>query len=246
MKLQDISTVYTFTPSMLTLSNRQTVFVIIPAYNEQAVIRDVLEQFRSYNYSVVVVDDGSTKELEELLSGIPVYLLRHRVNLGQGAALQTGIEFALSKDAEYIVTFDADGQHDVKDIAMLTEPLMQHQADVALGSRFLKDTAHNIPAKRKTLLQIARRFNFLFTGLLLSDAHNGLRAMTRKAALTIKIRENGMAHATELLAQIKNKKLSCVEIPVNIYYSEYSKKKGQTMRSGFRIIFDLLLNKIFK
>ncbi len=246
MKLLDISTGYTFTPFMSTPSNRQAVFVIIPAFNEQAVIRDVLEQFRSYNYSVVVVDDGSSKMLEEFLAGMPVYQLRHKVNLGQGAALQTGIEFALSKDAAYIVTFDADGQHDVKDIAALTEPLMQHKADIALGSRFLKNTAHNIPAKRKFLLQLARRFNFLFTGLLLSDAHNGLRAMTRKAALSIRIKENGMAHATEILIQIKKKKLNYVEIPVNIYYSEYSKRKGQTTRSGFRIIFDILLNKIFK
>ncbi len=226
--------------------NLKKVFIVIPAYNEKAVIRNVLENFRSTGYHVVVIDDGSDEPLNGLLNNLPVYLLRHRVNMGQGAALQTGIEFALSKNADFIITFDADGQHQATDIPALLQPLLEDKADITLGSRFLEGAAHNMPSARKWTLQLARCLNFLFTGLFLSDAHNGLRAMNSKAAQAIHIRENGMAHATELLAQVKKKKLRYAEVPVNIHYSTYSRQKGQSIWSGFRIVFDILLNKIFK
>ena len=231
---------------MSTPISQQSIFVIIPAYNEEQVIRAVVEDFLAYKYSIVVVDDGSFKNVKSQLSGLPAYVLRHPVNLGQGAALQTGIEFALLKHADYIITFDADGQHDPKDISKLLEVLIHENTDIVLGSRFMKGAIHNMPAKRRFLLQIARRLNFLFTGLMLTDAHNGLRAMTNKAAKTIHFRENGMAHATEILSQIKKNKLHYAETPVTIRYSDYSKKKGQKLSGGFRIIFDILLNKIFK
>jgi polyprenyl-phospho-N-acetylgalactosaminyl synthase len=224
----------------------RNVFVIIPAYNEHVVIRQVVEQLLVYNYSVVVIDDGSDQELRPLVNNLPVWTLRHRVNLGQGAALQTGIEFALEKQAQYIVTFDADGQHHANDIDSLLQELVDKKAGIVFGSRFLEGATHNMPSRRKTVLQLARYLNYLFTGLLLTDAHNGLRAMTRAAAASIHLRENRMAHATELLSQVRKQKLHYSEIPVHIHYSEYSRKKGQTIWSGFRIFFDLLLNKIFK
>ncbi|HEX7846875.1 MAG TPA: glycosyltransferase family 2 protein [Chitinophagaceae bacterium] len=226
--------------------NRSAVFVVIPSYNEQTVIRSVIEDLLPYGYNVVVVDDGSENTMNGLLHDLPVYLLRHPVNLGQGAAIQTGLEFALSKNAEYIITFDADGQHLAADIEKLLEPLASGKADIVLGSRFMKGAAHNMPAKRKTLLQIGRRLNYLFTGLLLTDAHNGLRAISRKAAMKIHITENRMAHATELLSIIKKNKLRYTEVPVTVTYTAYSRKKGQALGSSFRIVFDLLLNKIFR
>lgn len=246
MKLRGNLTGYIFTLFMSPLIKQHDVFVIIPAYNEGAVILSVIEQFKLYNYKIVVVDDGSDEKLDNILHKLPVYLLRHVVNLGQGAALQTGIEFAMSQNAEYVVTFDADGQHNINDIEKLLLVLQQQNADVVLGSRFLIGSAHNMPSKRKLLLQFARRLNFVFTGLMLSDAHNGLRAMNRKAALSIQLTENRMAHATEILSQIKKNKLRYKEVPVSITYTNYSRKKGQTLASGFRIFFDLLLNKLFK
>ena len=178
--------------------------------------------------------------------GLPVYYIRHLSNLGQGAAIRTGMELALKKKAAYIVTFDADGQHEAGDIEKLLQTLLHEKADIVSGSRFMEGSSHNMATKRKLLLQIARYVNFIFTGLLLTDAHNGLRALTREAAQKIKISENGMAHATELLRQIKKRNLRYCEVPVTIHYTEYSKKKGQTLASSFRIFFDLLLNKLFK
>jgi len=222
------------------------VFVVVPAFNEDRVIRQVVTGVTNLNYTVVVVDDGSDRPVLSQLAGLPVHILRHPVNLGQGAALQTGIEYALSKNADHIISFDADGQHQTADIPKLLAPLVSNETDIALGSRFISGAKHNMPAGRKIVLQIGRWINYLLTGLLLSDAHNGLRAMNRKAASLVQITENRMAHATELLTQIKKNKLRYKEIPVTIVYTEYSQKKGQTAWSSFRIFFDLLLNKIFR
>lgn len=226
-------------------TSTKDVFVIIPAYNETEVIEKVLQGLLPFHYSIVVVDDGSSVNLQKLISHLPVYIVRHKVNLGQGAALQTGIGFALSKGAAYIITFDADGQHLPEDISSLIEPLEQDKADITLGSRFIGKKG-NVPARRKLLLKTARFINFFFTGLLLTDAHNGLRAMTAAAAKSIRLKQPGMAHATEIIAQIKKQKLRYTEVPVTVMYTDYSKNKGQTVWGGFRIFFDILLDKIFK
>lgn len=222
-----------------------TVFVVVPAYNEQAVIRDVVSELTALRYKVVVVDDGSTENMYPYIKGLPVYFLQHEINLGQGAALQTGIEFATERGAGYIVTFDADGQHDAADIQKLLEPLAANEADITLGSRFMKGSLHNMSRGREKTIRFAKLVNYLFTGMRLTDAYNGMRAISRKAAAGIRITENGMAHATQLLSIIKKNKLRCKEIPVNIRYTDYSRKKGLTVWNGFRIFFDILLNKIF-
>lgn len=198
-------------------------------------------------YSLIIVDDGSTvSPIIEAKNNLNFYYLRHKVNLGQGAALQTGIDFALTQNPSFIVTFDADGQHSADDITKLLEPLQNNEADITLGSRFLKPGMHNTPAGRKLLIKTARWVNYLFTGLFLTDAHNGLRAMTAKAARDFDIRENRMAHATEILFFIRKNKLRYKEVPVTISYSDYSRKKGQSAFNSIRIFFDLVLHKLFE
>jgi glycosyltransferase involved in cell wall biosynthesis len=222
------------------------VFCIVPAYNEQAVIRGVLQQLLAGGYEVVVIDDGSAEDMTQYVEGLPVHFLQHAVNLGQGAALQTGIDYALEKGAQWLVTFDADGQHDVKDIEKLLQPLQSGAADVALGSRFLEDAWHNASRGRRITLQLARRINYFFTGLMLSDAHNGMRAFSRAAAQKITITENRMAHATEILIRIRRARLRYREVPVHILYTDYSREKGQSFFSSIRIFFDLVLHKLFE
>lgn len=223
-----------------------SVFVVIPAFNEEAVINEVIGKLLPYKYSLVIVDDGSAIPLRSIIDTAKVNLLRHKINLGQGAALQTGIEFALSRHAEYIVSFDADGQHEASGIAILLEPLIGKKAGIVFGSRLMKGGTHNMPAGRNFWVQSGRIVNFLFTGLYLSDAHNGLRAMTGETALLLHIRENGMAHASEILIQVKKNKIAYMEVPVRINYSDYSIKKGQKGSHSLRIVFDLILNKFFK
>ena len=233
-------------PFMLTHIDPHSVFVIIPAYNEHSMLGTVIREILDFKYQVVVVDDGSEPSLHSIVKGLPVYLLRHRVNLGQGASLQTGIEFALQHNAEFLVTFDGDGQHKVQDVPRLLEKLITGKADIVIGSRFISGAETNIKTGRRWLLSIARYLNFIFTGVMLTDAHNGLRSFTREAASKLKFDENRMAHATEILALINKNKMRYSEEPVSIQYSEYSRAKGQTIWDSFRIVFDLLLNKIFK
>lgn len=231
---------------MCNQSKPSNVFVVIPAYNEEATIRKVVVGVLTAGYRVVVVDDGSSQDLVTALHNLPIHYLRHCVNLGQGAALQTGIHYALEQQADSVVTFDADAQHQVSDIEQMQLAMQQSGADVVLGSRFMQTSTAHIPFARKLLLQAARVVNFLFTGLYLTDAHNGLRLLNRKTAETIFLKENRMAHATEILSQIKALGLKYIEAPVHVTYSAYSRQKGQTAWSGFRILIDLLLAKIFQ
>lgn len=231
----------------MTATNKNTVYIVVPAFNEQDVIREVLNNLLQYPYKIVVVDDGSTPSLKEPLSDINgIAYIRHKVNLGQGAALQTGIDYALLHNAGYIVTFDADGQHSPADIEKLLAPLQNKEAAVALGSRFLEKNMHNAPASRTWILKAGRWVNYFFTGIYLSDAHNGLRAMTREAAAKIRLKENRMAHATEFLFSIRKHKLAYKEVPAAVLYTDYSKAKGQSVFNSIRIFFDLVLHKLFE
>lgn len=222
------------------------IFIVVPVFNErQSILEAIAEDLLSAGYSIVVIDDGSVTKV--LLEQNPrLYLLRHYVNLGQGAALQTGFEFAKLKGAEFVVTFDADGQHQTSDIEKLLLPLFNNETDICLGSRFITKPEGNITKGRIFTLKMARVINFFFTGLMLTDVHNGLRSFNQNAIQEIFLNENRMAHATEIIVQIKNSKLRFKEVPVNILYSGYSKKKGQTPLNGVKIFLDLLLNKLFE
>ena len=222
-------------------------FIIIPAYNEKAAINKVLDDLSTLGCRMVVVDDGSLENIKEEVSKYKqVIYVRHRINLGQGAALQTGIDFALKQGAHFLVSFDADGQHSVADIPAILNPAFSGEADIVLASRFLVKGYHNASLPKKMVLKIGRWVNYFFTGLYLSDAHNGLRAMNRLAAISIRISENRMAHATEIIAQIKKHKLRYKEVAANVIYTDYSRRKGQSSLNSLKIFFDLVLQKLFR
>jgi glycosyltransferase involved in cell wall biosynthesis len=218
--------------------------VVIPYFNELSSIGKVLDELKNHLVNIVIVDDGSAEALK--IPYCNVVVIRHKVNLGQGAAIQTGFEYALKKGAKYLVTFDADGQHDPADLPLLINNIKIEGYDVVLGSRFLSTEQEGMPAGRKRLLKFSRYVNYLFTGLFLSDAHNGLRAFSDEAARTVKLTENRMAHATEILSIIKKNKLRFREVPVSVRYTQYSKMKGQSSLNSIRIFFDLVLHKLFE
>ncbi len=225
--------------------NPAGVFIIIPAYNEQEVLRQTAASLLNFGYTVVVVDDGSAVLQQEILAGLPVTVLRHRINLGQGAALQTGMEYALNRGAAFVVHFDADGQHRPGDIPALLQPLQEEGFAVTLGSRFLQKESE-VPFLKRLLIFAGRLLHLFYTGLWLTDAHNGLRAFTRQAATLVHITENRMAHASEILFLIQKHGLRFREVPVVITYSAYSRSKGQSAWNSIRIFFDLLLHKLFQ
>jgi glycosyltransferase involved in cell wall biosynthesis len=219
------------------------VCVVVPAYNEARVIRGLVSELVRSGYRTIVVDDGSHDATAVGASAAGAAVIRHPINLGQGAALQTGIDFALARGAELVVTFDGDGQHRVGDIASLIAALDAHRVDFALGSRFL-GAAVNMPWTRRALLLAAAWFTRLTTGLRVTDTHNGLRAMTRRGAQRIRIRQNRMAHASEILAEIAASGLGYVEVPVTVEYSAYSMAKGQRSGDFLLILLDLFARRL--
>jgi len=226
---------------------KNATFVIVPCYNEGPVLRETVCELLALGLQVVVVDDGSKEPAAGHSEGLAVHLLRHTVNLGQGAALQTGMDYALERGAEILVHFDADGQHDPAAIPRMTAILRSGEADVVLGSRFL-DAAHKaaVPRLKRWVLRGGIAVSWVFSGLWLSDTHNGLRAMTREAAGKIRLTENGFGHATEILAEIHRARLRCQEVPALVRYTEYSQAKGQGVSNSFNLVIDLLLQKILR
>jgi glycosyltransferase involved in cell wall biosynthesis len=221
----------------------KSIAVVIAAYNEGAALFDVIRGLEGHCGWVVVVDDGSADNTAAVAERAGAHVLRHPLNLGQGAALQTGIDYALKLGAEYIVTFDADGQHAANEIVPMVQHLIASGADVALGSRFLGRTV-NMPRSKAATLWLAIRFTRLTTGLNVTDTHNGFRAFTRAAAQRIRIRQNRMAHASEILDKIAEKNLRYCEYPVTITYTDYSMAKGQRIANSFQIVKDQVIGRL--
>ena len=228
------------------MTDTRSIFVIIPCYNEASVIRKTVAEVLEKGYRIVIVDDCSNDNSKKQLSGLPVYYLRHRVNMGQGAALQTGIDFAKKKGAKYFVTFDADGQHDSNDIPGMIEFLEKENADIVFGSRFLPGAKTNVSRSRGFALNMGRYINYFVSGIMLSDSFNGLRLFSKQTADKIRITENRMAHPVEFLMLTAAKKLKYAEYPVSIHYSAYSKNKGLKNRDGIKILVEMFLYKIFR
>jgi glycosyltransferase involved in cell wall biosynthesis len=220
-------------------------FVVVPAYNEARVIREVVQGLTAAFAHVVVVNDGSSDGTATALAGLPVAVVTHLVNLGQGAALQTGITFALEQGAACVLTFDADGQHRVEDAVAAVRALREGGSDAVFGSRFL-GTGSNVPPLRRLLLKAAVAVANFGTGTRMSDAHNGLRALSRTAAACLDISQSGMAHASEIVSQLRAHAMTIREVPVQIRYTEYSLAKGQSSLNAINILFDLVIGRFLK
>jgi glycosyltransferase involved in cell wall biosynthesis len=221
------------------------IFIVVPAYNEGKTVREVVQELLTFYPNVIVVDDGSCDETYSKTLSSKATLLRHLINLGQGASLQTGIDYSLRADAKVIVTFDADGQHCAKDVAKLVVPIIEGEADIVLGSRFLCQVK-DIPFSRKLLLKCGILFTRIVSGVTLTDVHNGLRAFSRRFAEKLNININRMAHASEIIDQIKQNNLCYKEVPVQVRYTEYSRKKGQSTLDAFKILTDYILERIIR
>jgi len=230
---------------MINSKQRNKVFVVIAAYNEEKSIAKVVESLFDKGYkNIVVVNDGSKDKTYSIINKLNVYALHHPINRGQGAALKTGIDFAHIQGAEYIVTFDADGQHNPDDIDTMLHTISKTKVDICLGSRFLrKNDIKNVPISKRILLKGSALVVFFYSGILLSDAHNGLRLMNRKVAQKIELGD-GFEHASDFITEIRKYKLKYVEVPVTILYTDYSMQKGQSIFNSFKILFRMTVRKI--
>jgi glycosyltransferase involved in cell wall biosynthesis len=224
---------------------QSSVWVVVPAFNEGSRIGATIGELAETFANVVIVDDRSADATGDLALEAGAHVVRHPVNLGQGAALATGIAYALRNNANSIVTFDADGQHDVADARRMVDELVETGCDVVLGSRFL-GASIGMRASRRLLLRAAILFTRFTTGLKVTDTHNGLRVLSATAARTITIRHNRMAHASEILGQIAAHGLSYREVPVTIRYTDYSRAKGQRWTGMFAILGDLFAGRLYR
>lgn len=209
-------------------------------YNEATVIASVIDMVIGAFPNIVCVDDGSVDDSVELARAAGAHVVQHPINLGQGASLQTGFDFALRDPLmTEVVTFDADGQHQVADAIGMVDMLRSEGLDVVVGSRFLDDRTEMTPLKRRTL-RLAAFYTRATTGMALTDAHNGLRVIGRGLLEKINLRQNRMAHASELIDQIGGNKAKWAEFPTHIVYTEYSKAKGQSVLNSINILVELL------
>ncbi len=216
--------------------------MIIPVYNEAKVIRGVIEDVNKFFPNIICVNDGSIDNSADEIRKTPAQLVEHPINMGQGAALQTGIEYALiDPKIKYFVTFDADGQHRVSDAKKMVEEAKKNKYDIILGSRFLGLTS-KIPAGKKIILKLATRATNLFSNTHLTDTHNGLRVFNRKFAEKIEITMADMTHGTEIIMIIGKSKMRYKELSVSINYTDYSKNKGQSILNSVNILFDLIFS----
>jgi len=240
--------------------------ILLPTYNEGSRLYSFLESLGNFLSSLeagqdlrvfakylVIVDDGSAVPVEirplttKLVAFRSVHLLSHAINLGQGAALQTALEYAkTSLDCDYFFTIDADGQHDPADMTAMLQTMMSRKVDIVFGNRFNREVYGSIPYFRRLLLKGAIFFELFLTGLKLSDSHNGYRMFGRKCANLILLRQTRMAHATELKQIVSRNKLTYAESPVHIRYSRELMEKGQTNLNAMTILKDLFRIYIFQ
>jgi hypothetical protein len=229
----------------LIIALTMNIWVVIAAFNEAERLGATLAGLVPVCRDLVVVDDGSTDGTSAIAAASPAWVLRHPVNCGAGAALRTGIAFALAQGADIIVTFDGDGQHDPSEIPLLVGPIAEGRADVVLGSRFLGRTI-DMPWGRGALLRAARWFTRIFSGVDVSDPHNGLRAFSRSAAQRVRITQDRMAHCSEIVDQLQPLGLRWLEVPVTVRYTPATLAKGQRSWNAVRIVGQLLAGRMMK
>lgn len=229
-------------------AGNRDVWLVVPCFNEGTVIEDVLRSARETFPNIVAVDDGSADDSAAAIHAAGAHLVQHPVNLGQGAAIQTGVEYARAQPgAQYFVTFDADGQHQVKDVLAMVERLRSEPLDIVVGTRFGRDRDDDgddqVPLIKRFVLKTVVLLSPRTRRLGLTEAHNGLRVFNRTVAEGLNLRMNGMSHASEFVALMDSEGWRVGEQPVDILYTEYSMSKGQSLLNGVNILSDGLVGK---
>jgi glycosyltransferase involved in cell wall biosynthesis len=218
--------------------------VVVPAYNEADRIATVVSGLLLHFPSVIVVDDGSSDATGEQARATSARVVRDPGNLGQGAALQAGFAFALTDpDMEHVVTFDGDGQHRVEDAVRMAALARETGGDVVLGSRFLTPGAE-LPRARRAVLRVCVGFTRMTTRLAVTDTHNGVRVINRRAVRAIDLTLADTAHASQVLGLIARRGLTWVEAPVVIDYADATRRRGQSNLNALNIVFDLALERL--
>ncbi len=216
------------------------VWTVMPAYNEERSIGRVLDALKREGWrNIIVVDDGSSDRTAEVARSKGALVIHHKKNMGLGAALRTGLAKARKLGADCAVTFDADGQHDPKAVGLLVKAL--NDADLVIGVR-----RHlGIPLHKRLGNFGLNLITWFFSGVL-TDSQSGSRAFNKRALKRIRIRSNRYEVSSEIIIQARQKGLRLREAPVRCFYTKYSKARGTTITSGFKIFWSLIKQGVSK
>ncbi len=218
------------------------IAAVMPAFNEEKVIGQVLLKLKSHVDQIIVVDDGSRDRTSQIAKDHGAIVYRHPINRGLGGALGTGIKAALLNGADVIITVDADGQHDPEEISAMIKPILDGQADVAIGSRFL--IKQSMPLFRRTGIPFFNLVAFILFGIRSTDSLSGMRAFSKKAAQSLKIRASGMEASLEILKESRALGLKMKEVPIKAIYTEYSTSKGLKFLPGLKFLIKVFASKL--
>ncbi len=224
---------------------KHSVFIVIPAFNEEKTVGEVVRALKNAQFeNLIVVDDGSGDATAKVARQAGARTVRHILNRGLGGALGTGIEAALRLGAEYIITCDADGQHACEDVEKVAHALAENGSDVVIGSRMIESKGMPLIRKLGNLgLNVA---TFLLFGAWATDSQSGLRGFTRKAASTLRLEASRMEVSSEIIHEVKRNKLTLKEIPIQAIYTDYSLATGQSNLNAFNILFKLFIKKLLR
>lgn len=213
---------------------------VIPAYNEEKNIIEAIKRAKVFVDEVIVVDDCSEDDTYNLAKKTDAKVLKHIINRGQGASLQTGNDCALRNGADIVIHFDADNQFIAEEIPELINPIVNEGYQVVFGSRFM-GKKNNMPKfKKKIIMPLARLINKVFFNIRLTDPQSGFRAMNKEAVKKIKIENDRMAHCSEIIFKSFKYNLKLKEVPTTVVYHDF----GQKMGSGFKILKDIFISKL--
>lgn len=218
--------------------------VVIPALNEEHRIAKTIAAVKPFVSSVIVVDDGSHDQTSRVAHEAGAIVIRHMINCGPGAATQTGLEYAKKLEADYVATFDADGQHEATDLPLMVDFLVKQKKDIVFGSRFLQ--ANKVPFFRRMANFAGNLLTFFLSGIYLSDSQSGFKVFSKKALEHIAITANGFEFCSEIVREVAAEELDYCEFPIKVYYSPETLAKGQNLSTGITTMFKLIVRSLMR
>ena len=218
------------------------IYIILSCYNEEETLEEVVNSLVERGFKVIIVDDGSKDDSPVIARRLVkecypnVYHYRHIINVGLGGAIKTGIQAALSKGADIMITFDADGQHNPDDLYNMYPPLQEGKADVVIAARDFKD----MPTGRRFGNTVMNYITYVFQGKMVKDSQSGLRAFTNNAARKLNLKSPHYGVSSEIIGEIKRRNLKLMEVPMTTIYDERTIQKGTNTMVGIKIVLEFL------
>ena len=214
------------------------IIIGIPAFNEEKNIGPIVAKLKKKYDQVIVCDDGSSDMTETIASSLGAHVIKHEKNLGYGSAIKTIFNEAGKLEGDILVTFDADGQHQISEIESVLQPIFENKADIVIGSRFLGETK-DLPKYRKIGIKTITGLTNVMTGSKITDSQSGFRAYSKKVLKEISPTESGMGISTEILIKASKKEMRIVEIPITISY-EGSTHSQEPISHGTSVIMSTI------